>query len=144
MRSSYDPWADLGQRYPHLHVERCDVSPLNGALVLDHRVVLLDWRLMKAQARSTLSHEIAHLDNGDIDCTGILGDRAETEADHVAAQRLISACQIAEVLRWTRSRAEGAELLEVTPHLLAVRLERLTDDERAYLHHAIRSAEHVA
>lgn len=144
MRSSWNPYDELGRLYPGLHYERVDLAPTRGALVLSQGVVLIDERLSKAEARSTMAHELGHLDAGDLGCSGLIHDRREAAADEWAARRLMSACDLAEVMRWTSSRTEAAELMDVTTHLLAVRLQHLHPAERGYLLRAAQTREDVA
>lgn len=125
-------------------MERDDIWPASGSLVRYWDVILLDQRLCKAERRSTLSHELAHLDAGDRECSGILGDRAEMAADRLAARRLISIPQLADVARWTNYRAEAAEAMDVTTHLLALRLQHLHPAERGYLNALARRVDRAA
>jgi Zn-dependent peptidase ImmA (M78 family) len=95
--------------------------------------VLLDLGLSKAEARSTMTHELGHLEAGDMGCSGMIHDRREVAADTWAARKLMPVCDLASVVRWTNSRTEAAEALDVTTHLLAVRLTDLHPAERGYL-----------
>ena len=131
----YSPWADLAARYPGVHVERCDCRPARGVLVLEERVILLSRDLDWAGRRSTLAHDIAHLDL-DHNPTGHrhFDARQERHADLLAARRLLTLDDLARVVGWTMSTVEAAAELGVTHQHLQLRVEHLHPAER----HALR------
>lgn len=99
----------------------------------DAAVILLDVDLDRAERRSTLAHELAHIDLGHRVAGGWFGRRLEAEADRLAAQRLLeSVDQLADALATHAGHLAGAaEHLDVPLRVLERRLARLTDDERA-------------
>jgi Zn-dependent peptidase ImmA (M78 family) len=98
--------------------------------------IVLDDRLDRVQRRCVLAHELAHVDldhhqvAGNGPGTDRLARRNERAADVLAAKRLLSVAQLAFALPAASGQAEVAELLEVTPHLLEVRLQHLEPSER--------------
>src|SRR4051812_19181877 len=97
-----------------------------GAWVPDFDVVLIDQALDRAGRRCTLAHELAHIDLGH----GRAGHkRDEGAADQLAARRLMTVQQLMTVVGWTASPVEAALELDVTEHMLAVRLKHLHPSE---------------
>ncbi len=91
------------------------------------RVIVLHPHQSQAQRRSTLAHELAHIDLGHVDgCT--------PQNEHMAVQRaarwLISMQALLDALRWSEDLDELAENLWVDPETLTARLDGLTDAER--------------
>lgn len=101
--------------------------------------IAMDRRLDRVQRRCALSHELAHIDLGDHHCSGASPDgprqgrRRERVADELAAERLLPLDRLAEVLRWALGPEEVAHELDVTPHMVRVRVRALTDAEKLWI-----------
>lgn len=67
--------------------------------------------------------------------------RQELRARRWAAVRLIDVDQILEAVKWTPYLHEVAELLDVDPDLLAVRVELMDDEERTLLEAMLAATE---
>lgn len=128
---AYDPWADIAVRHPGVHVERCDMRPASGAWVAEHQVILLDRGLLRAERNSTLAHEVAHIDLEHA-ITGLrwFDRRQERDADAAAARRLLPLEDLAAVLAWALSAVDVARELDVTAHMVNVRLRGLSEVEK--------------
>jgi len=126
----YEPLDDLAQRYPHVTVAIAALGPAHAALV-GRSLLLVDPPLTESQRRSSIAHEIAHLDLGHTaDVNPALARRQELEADHLAAQRLISLSQLADVVSWCRDEQHMAQQLRVSSQSLKLRLQALSRKER--------------
>lgn len=128
--NEYDPeqhLADLGVPL----VER----PLDydGAIGMTHfesgeaTYVEVDSGLTLNERRSTLAHEVAHVEHGAP--IRWMSVRAERRADRAAAERLIPLEALVEAVKWADSIEELAEELNVTPRMVTTRLQMLTPAE---------------
>lgn len=97
------------------------------------RQVVVDPRLLQAQRRSTIAHELVHIERGPTLAQGWWEAREERIVDDVASRRLISMHALGEALAWSQCLAEVAEELWVDEAMVRARLEALTEGERAYL-----------
>lgn len=130
---TYSPWADAAERYPDVHIERCDIAPARGVLVRSERVIMLDVRLDQAGRRAALAHELSHLDlQHQPTRHAWFGRRMEAEADRLAAGRLLADVEeLADALAEHPDDLSGAAAsLEVPVRVLRTRLAELTDAER--------------
>lgn len=135
----YDPWRDLARR-EHLTLAITRLPAGTGWYFHDIPGIALDDRLDRVGRRCALAHELAHIDLGHTHQvagqgpgTGRIARRRETEADQLAAQRLIPLDQLADVLRWALCPEEVAHELDVTEHLANVRVVTLTTAEKAHI-----------
>lgn len=98
--------------------------------------VSLRTDLTQAERRSTVCHEVVHLERG----PGLLGfeDREESAVEREAAKRLIGIRELGEALAWAGSFAEAADELWVDVGTLRARLSYLHPAERAYLARRLR------
>jgi hypothetical protein len=87
--------------------------------------------LTQAERRSTLTHELIHVDRGLAPI--VLRAREERMVDVLAAQRLISLPDLLHGLQWTNNDYELAEELWTDVHTVRVRRQNLTQGERAWL-----------
>lgn len=139
------PWGDIGERYPSVLVNIRDIWPARGAWLPSAGVIFIDSGLSRADRRSVLSHEIAHLDL-DHEHRGFpwFDARQEREADMLAARRLITVDGLAEAYACTHDDAELAEILNVDVHTVRVRCEHLHPAERHLIAARVARVEHVA
>ncbi|MEH6373650.1 ImmA/IrrE family metallo-endopeptidase [Streptomyces sp. KLMMK] len=123
----YSPWEraeELG-----LHIRHAELSDSWAWWVPSRRLIIVANRLTTVQERCALAHELEHAQRGDVDCRGIehpsartWGRRQESRADEAAARRLISTAALEAAMRWAHSYEEAAQELQVTEHMLRVRL----------------------
>lgn len=119
-----------------LHVTLTTRQPLAGDLkgAWTRHGIHLHEGVNQAGRRSTLTHELIHRERSTV-CTGDASDREVRIVDEIAARRLIPLDELLDVPLWTESRIgiEAAEELWSNAHMLGVRIQTLTDDERAYM-----------
>ena len=123
----YNPWTDLEQRHPTVHVEPARLGPVAGAWIPRQGVILINHTLDVIEARCALAHEIAHIDLGHSPrAPGWFGRRQERDADHLAAQRLIADDGLADLAaEQAVVVCEVAERFDVTHRFAAMRLTSL-------------------
>lgn len=92
--------------------------------------IWMDPRQRQAKRRSTLAHELAHIELGHVGgCT----PAQDVEADQLAARRLIPLDRLADALQWARCLDEAADELWVDRDTLSTRLRHLHPSERHYI-----------
>ena len=134
MRNTYSPWAELAAT-PDLVLEWEPMHGRVGEYVHAHRLIRLDPRMPRRQARAVLCHELRHAEFGHTSTTcGRVNLRQEQYADQEAARLLIDVRDLADamVLHGQHISATAVEL-RVSDRLLRVRLHRLHPSERHYL-----------
>ena len=144
--TNYDPWRDAAERHPDVHIERCETAPASGAWVPSERVIFVGDHLDRAGRRSTLAHELAHVDL-DHRPTGHrwFDRRAERDADDLAAGRLIALDELVDALLvHPLHPTRVADELEVQGRILKRRLGLLTEAEKDYVEARLAEREHVA
>lgn len=87
--------------------------------------------LTQAERRSTLTHELIHVDRGLAPV--VHRAREERLVDVLAAQQLIPLPNLLHGLQWTNDDYELAEELWTDVHTVRVRRQNLTPSERAWL-----------
>lgn len=103
-----------------------------------HRI-WMDPRQLQAERRSTLAHELAHLELGHI---GVCGPREEEAARQLAARWLITMPRLLDALAWSQQPQEIAEDLWVDVDTLYARLAGLTPEEQAQIAALSQHVEH--
>lgn len=120
-------------------------SRLPGDLMglTDHRTrtIWMDRRLLQAERRCTIAHELEHVERGPLPTDPVLAAREEAAIDKAVARRLIGFDALAAALSWSLDLDEAADELWVDVPTLRTRLEHLHPAERAELkrrleHHA--------
>lgn len=139
-RRGWDPWQYLAARLPGWQVCLCDL-PVLGALDWERQTIHLDRTLDAAQRRSTLAHEIGHIQRGD---SAACPASVERRVEAAAARCLIPLDDLVDALRWSRRIEEVAAVLSVDVQMLEARLDRQTPAERAAISAALRSSEQAA
>ncbi|MGH3956433.1 MAG: hypothetical protein ACRDTI_20605 [Mycobacterium sp.] len=127
----WHPWRALATRYPHIAVSCDHVLPRGVAGLWQGETIWLCKSLTQAERRSTLTHELIHVDRGLAPI--VLRAREEHMVDVLAAQRLISLPDLLHGLQWTNNDYELAEELWTDVHTVRVRRQNLTQGERAWL-----------
>ena len=87
-------------------------------------------RLLQRERRSSLTHELEHVERGH---TGCCDPAEESLVRQAAAHRLISLEALASALAWTRDVTELAEELWVDETTVRTRLDHLHPSEQAFL-----------
>lgn len=142
---TYNPWLDVHQRYPHVHIEWHRIAPARAFWSRDHDVIIVDETISRAERRAALAHEIAHMDTGDhVTDMCFFSKRQETAADRLAARRLIDVRELASVLRWCTDPREVAAELEVPLSVLVLRGAMLHPAERGLIDLMLSRREAVA
>jgi hypothetical protein len=131
----HHPWRRLRDHLPDWDVV---LRPLPvGVIGLTDTVgrrIHLDSRMLQAQRRCTLDHELVHAEAGDVGCQG-----AEREAwiAQSSARRLIPLERLVDAARWAHNAVELADELWVDLDTLMCRLEHLHPSERAAIARAL-------
>jgi Zn-dependent peptidase ImmA (M78 family) len=126
-RTAWSPWAELARR-PEIWVHRCRLDEGQGWWCPDERVILLDERLGRREARCVLAHELGHVVLGHTGLPDVAGAdrisaRAERSADLWAARRLVAAGDLGRALAlYPDDEAAAAAELDVTSEVLRLRL----------------------
>lgn len=130
----YEPADDLARRHPDVRVAAAALAPVRGAWIPSERVVLIDETLEPGERRCVLAHEVAHIDLGHRPSRlGWFQRRHESDADDLAARRLVSTAELGEALRWCLCDEELADHLDVTLDVVRLRLAMLDDNEKAFI-----------
>lgn len=137
--TAYDPWEDLASR-PDITMGRTELPGGAGGLWFpDLRAIAIDIRLGRVGARCALAHELAHVDLKHRQCAGNgagtvrLAQQQERHATLLAARRLLPVTLISARYAEELPLADMAADLDVTETLLHLRLQSLSDEERALL-----------
>ena len=128
----YDPWRDLGERWPEIEVV---TRPMSGRLLgeLRYPVIALRAGTSAAQRRCTLTHEIVHLDRGVTDC-GPWAAREELRVDAEVGRRLLPLPVLIAAIRdvgGTHDLGAVAAVADVDTATLRLRLDLLGRADRA-------------
>ena len=138
MADRWHPWRAVAG-LPDVTVVYGDPGEGNVGLVdLRSRVITLCPSLLQDERRSTLTHELVHLERG-TPCGP--GDPEEREVERLAAARIIPLPDLVEAVRWSDHLEEQALALWVDEDMVRVRLRHLTEREREELARARASRE---
>lgn len=127
----WHPWRTLAEHYPHIAVSCDHVLPRGVAGLIKGNTIWLCKSLTQAERRSTLTHELIHVDRGIAPV--IHRAREEHYVDVLAARRLIPLPALLRGLQWTNDDYELAEELWTDVHTVRVRRQTLTTAERDWL-----------
>lgn len=131
---TYDPWGDLKSR-PELTFGMARLQVGQAWWFAGLRAIAVDSRLGRIERRCAMAHELAHVDLGDVHMEGRAGRRNEDAADQLAARRLIVLDDLLAVIH-SPDHATAASDLDVTEHILRVRLRHLHPAERGAVQRA--------
>lgn len=131
----YSPWREVAQLDDVLVI--FDELPSGRAWwIPTERVLFIDSRLTRAEARCALAHELEHINRGDVsvaDVSSVLDVRQEIATSVAAARRLIPLDRLVTVLLWSQDEYEIADELHVDVETIRLRLLTLTVDEHAVI-----------
>lgn len=129
----WNPWQHLADHWPHIVVDtRTELPGRLWGLTVGNRIWLCR-RLDQAARRSTLTHELLHLERGPVPTDRRGHDREERTVSLLAARRLITLDALGDALRWTRDPEQLAEALWVDVPTLYARMGALDPVEVAEL-----------
>lgn len=133
----HHPWRALRAlerfelRWAHLPIGKL------GETDFDAETITLAHGLDQAERRSTIAHELEHIERGWSPCTA----REECAVDREAARKLIEVRALGEALAWAVDEQEAADELWVDVHMLRARLRHLHPAERGYLRRRLADLE---
>jgi hypothetical protein len=133
-RHRWHPWRYLARRHPHIRVT-CNYTlreDTQGLLTPDG--IYIDRRLTQAERRCTLTHEIIHLERGEVPNHPHFAAYEEHIVEVLTARTLISLPHLIDAALWTQHPYELAEELWVDVDTLLTRVQHLTRDERDTIH----------
>lgn len=110
--------------------------PLTGPAVELHwatRTIHMDKRLLQAERRSAIAHELVHIERGPVPRDPWLAAREELAVEQETARRLIPLDRLVDALVWAHDLYEAADELWVDVETLRVRLDHLHPAEKAVL-----------
>ncbi|MBA2952161.1 hypothetical protein GON03_19275 [Nocardioides sp. MAH-18] len=126
----YHPWRRL-RELVHVTLHWHDDGPA-GWCRHSTQDVSIRRGMTQAERRSTVTHEVVHLERGP--AVRGFSEREEREVDKEAARRLLPDIrEVGEALAWASCVDEAADELWVDRGTLRARLEHLHPAERAYL-----------
>lgn len=137
MNGDWHPWRYMAERFPHFVIHtRYELPPGVRGLVKGNRIWLCRT-LDQAGRRTTLSHEIGHLELGMpiYPRHHLYTRREERMVDAMAARRLMPLPKLIDALKWSNNVDELADTLWTTPRMVRCRLETLDPIEVAELEH---------
>ena len=129
-RHRWHPWRHIAQRHPHIRVT-CDyVLPEHRRGLWTTEGIYLDRRLTQAGRRCTLTHEIIHLERGEVPNHPYFAAYEEHVVEVLTARTLIALPQLVDAALWTQHPYELADELWVDVDTLLTRVQHLTREER--------------
>jgi Zn-dependent peptidase ImmA (M78 family) len=134
MINTYSPWGELAAK-PHLDFAWADLGAKLGEYVHADRLIRLNSRLRRHQARSVLCHELRHAEVGDhLTACERVNLRQEQRADREAARLLVDVRDLGEAIaEHGEHHGALAHALRVSVHVVRTRLAHLHPSELHYL-----------
>ncbi len=129
----HDPWHEFGSLSDWALRWASLPKGLLGFTDFSLRTVTLDDRLLQAERRCTVAHEVEHIRLGPLPSDPVLAAREEAAIDRAVARKLIGIGELGDALAWASSLAEAAQELWVDEDTLSVRLRHLHPAEVHYL-----------
>lgn len=131
----WHPWRFLATHLPHITVSCQHRLPRGVRGLWRGTSVWLCSTLTQAERRSTLTHELLHVERGLV--PNHLRDSEERVVDELAARRLITLPALTEALRYSQEPRDLAEHLWVDIPTVRARMATLDPIEVAELEHAL-------
>lgn len=138
MTDRYHPWRDFrGAR--EWVLEMADLPEhVQGRTDFPAGLVQVSRRLDQAGRRSTIAHELVHLERGPVSSDPRLRRIEERDVEAEAARRLVDVQHLVSALQWSQWPGEVAEECWVDVATLRARVGHLTSEERAAVTAALR------
>lgn len=129
----FDPWRRLGELANW--TLKWALLPADILATTCHATftIQMDRRLLQAERRSTLAHELEHVERGPLPADPTLAAREERWVEEAAARKMITLEALGEALAWAHDWHELADELWVDVKLAKARVEHLHPSERHYL-----------
>lgn len=129
----YHPW----RAFRRLHEWTLHLAKLpTGTWAETHwpsLTVTIDSRLLQAERRSAIAHELVHIERGPVPTDPVLAAREEAAVEQETARRLIPLDRLVDALAWAHNIEEAADELWVDVETLRVRLDHLHPSEKHHL-----------
>lgn len=128
---TFHPWQRL-RDLAHVRLEWQDVDDQMGCADPETSIVTITDGMTQAERRSTLTHELIHLERG----TAVEARHQAIEDRYVqreSARRLITIEDLIDALRWSRDEHELAEELWTDVDTVRIRLASLSPAERRFI-----------
>lgn len=122
-----------GQQDTTNELEHHDGDVLGWCIATTPPRISLRRGLLQAQRRSTLTHELVHLERGPLADHAVLDAREEEAVEREAARRLIPLDRLVWAMQWSRDEYEVADKLWVDVDIVHARLRSLTPAEELQL-----------
>jgi hypothetical protein len=136
----HDPWREF-RTFTDWALEWARLpADLLGLTDFRTRTVILDERLLQAERRCTLAHELEHIRRGPVPADPVLAAREEAAIDRAVARKLIGIGELGDALAWASGLAEAAQELWVDEDTLSARLRHLCPAEVRHLRRRLRCA----
>lgn len=139
----WSPWRYWRTNHPNVVIYEAELAgDMLGCVDIEGGRIWLDSRLTMAEKRSTLTHEIGHLERGSL-CDPAAESIEERAVEEWAARQLIDVHALAHAVQWSCHIEEMAEELWVDEHLVRARFRCLTDAEQDLIfeaHHRARAS----
>ncbi|WP_181312505.1 hypothetical protein [Nocardioides campestrisoli] len=103
------------------------------------RTVTLALGMTQAERRSTIAHELVHIERGPVPAAYVA--REERIVDVITARQLVDFHELVDAMVWSLDEHEIADALWVDPAVVVVRLRTLTPLEAAVLNQRLDDAE---
>ncbi|UYP17766.1 hypothetical protein OED52_13905 [Rhodococcus sp. Z13] len=131
----WHPWRHLRDTYPHISVSFVDLRPLGLLGRITHHGIEIDRSSRQRERRTTLTHELCHLERGPVPRHPHFARREERTVESLTARRLIPLDALIDALAWCGGRVtdETADELWVDLDTLRTRIDTLTPRERRYV-----------
>lgn len=135
----WHPWRHLRDHFPHVDVHFVDLTPLGLRGRTTPHGIEIHHTSRQRERRSTLSHEIGHVERGPVPDDPFLAAREEQVVEELTARRMIRLPELVDAVLWCQGRTddEAAEELWVDHGVLLTRIRTLTPGERKWVEHQI-------
>lgn len=135
----WNPWQYLRDHHPSVDVTLVDLAPLGLRGRVTPHGVQIDRTCDQRGRRSTLTHEVVHLERGPVPDHPHLALREERTVETITARRMIRLSDLVDAILWCQGRTddEAAEELWVDHDILEARIRALTPRERGWVERQI-------
>ena len=131
----WHPWRHLRDHFPHVDVHYVNLEPLGLTGRTTPRGIELHHQSRQRDRRSTLGHEVVHLERGPVPDHPHFAQREEQVVEEITARRMIRLPELVDAILWCQGRTddEAAEELWVDLDILQTRVRTLTPGERKWV-----------